>query len=555
MSRSEEASVPWLRTQEDAGAEDRRRLAFLEPLVSRLRGGRLNVVLPNGRALISPAHPDGLQGTIAIERWRALRRLALGGDVGFAEAYIDGDWTSPDLVALLRLAARNVEPLRAAMRGAVFFRWADRLRHLLRANTRRGSRRNIAAHYDLGNDFYALWLDPTMQYSSALWTEDTPDLETAQALKLDRIVELLDLNGGESVLEIGCGWGALATHLAQTRDARVTAITLSPAQLDFARARTGVRDRDGSADFRLQDYRDVRGRFDRVVSVEMLEAVGEARWPHYFQTIARSLKAERPGRPADDHHRRGILPRLSPQSRFHPEACLSRRLPAIEVGARGANRAGGIANPRSAKFRTVLRADARRMAQALPFAMAGSCRARLRRPLPPTLGLLSRLLRGRLHGRDDRRHARVDRARLTASRRGATRITERPMLTRRSAFPLLAAFAAAPALQAFAAEFRPYDEAAAQKAIASGKPVVIHVYAPWCLQCHMQASILDKLKDDPAYGGATFFRVDYDHQKDVVAKLDCPRSTVIAYKGGKEVSRMSWGVTQDSVVNVLKAAM
>ena len=129
------------------------------------------------------------------------------------------------------------------------------------------------------------------------------------------------------------------------------------------------------------------------------------------------------------------------------------------------------------------------------------------------------------------------------------------MLTRRSAFPLLAAFAAAPALQAFAAEFRPYDEAAAQKAIASGKPVVIHVYAPWCLQCHMQASILDKLKDDPAYGGATFFRVDYDHQKDVVAKLDCPRSTVIAYKGGKEVSRMSWGMTQDSVVNVLKAAM
>ena len=119
MSRSEEASVPWLRAQEEAGAEDGRRLAFLEPLVSRLRGGRLNVVLPNGRALISPAHPDGLQGTIAIGRWRALRRLALGGDVGFAEAYIDGDWTSPDLVALLRLAARNVEPLRAAMRGAV----------------------------------------------------------------------------------------------------------------------------------------------------------------------------------------------------------------------------------------------------------------------------------------------------------------------------------------------------------------------------------------------------------------------------------------------------
>jgi len=129
------------------------------------------------------------------------------------------------------------------------------------------------------------------------------------------------------------------------------------------------------------------------------------------------------------------------------------------------------------------------------------------------------------------------------------------MLTRRSAFWLAAALAAAPPVPAAAEEFHPYDEAAAQKAIASGRPVVIHVYAPWCLQCHIQASILDGLKNDPAYRGATFFRVDYDNQKDVVARLDCPRSTVIAYKGGKEISRMSWGITKDSVVNVLKAAM
>jgi thiol-disulfide isomerase/thioredoxin len=129
------------------------------------------------------------------------------------------------------------------------------------------------------------------------------------------------------------------------------------------------------------------------------------------------------------------------------------------------------------------------------------------------------------------------------------------MFSRRSAIKLLAGLAAATAASARAADFHPYAEATAQKAIASGKPVVIHVYAPWCLQCHMQASILDTLKDDPAYQGVTFFRVDYDHQKDVVAKLGCPRSTVIAYKGGKEVSRMSWGVTRDSVVNVLKAAM
>ncbi len=129
------------------------------------------------------------------------------------------------------------------------------------------------------------------------------------------------------------------------------------------------------------------------------------------------------------------------------------------------------------------------------------------------------------------------------------------MLTRRSLFWLVAALAAASPVPAAAFEFRPYDEAAARKAIASGAPVVIHVYAPWCLQCHIQASILDGLKNDPAYRGATFFRVDYDNQKDAVARLDCPRSTVIAYKGGKEVSRMSWGITQASVANVLKAAM
>ena len=176
-----------------------------------------------------------------IERRRTLRRLALRGDVGFAEAYVDRDWTSPDLVALLRLAARNVEALRAVTSGNAAIRFANRLRHLLRGNTRRGSRRNIMAHYDLGNDLYALWLDSTMQYSSGIWTEETPDLEAAQARKLDRVVELLRLDGGESVLEIGCGWGALAMRLVETKEANVTAITLSPAQLEFARARADAR--------------------------------------------------------------------------------------------------------------------------------------------------------------------------------------------------------------------------------------------------------------------------------------------------------------------------
>ena len=128
-------------------------------------------------------------------------------------------------------------------------------------------------------------------------------------------------------------------------------------------------------------------------------------------------------------------------------------------------------------------------------------------------------------------------------------------IMRRSAIIVLAGFAASTCPQAPAAEFRPYDAAAVQETIASGKPVVVHVYAPWCLQCHVQAHYLDALKDDPAYRSVTFFRIDYDNQKDIVAKLACPRSTVIAYKGGKEVARMSWGVTKDSVVSVLRAAM
>ncbi len=182
-----------------------------------------------------------------------------------------------------------MEPVYATARGSMIVRLAIRLRHLMRGNTRRGSRRNIMAHYDLGNDFYALWLDPAMQYSSAIWSADTADLEAAQAAKLDRIVDWLALRGGERVLEVGCGWGALATRLAEEKGAQVTALTLSPAQLDYARARAASSESGARIDFRLQDYRDVEGRFDRIVSIEMIEAVGEARWPLYFRKLAESL--------------------------------------------------------------------------------------------------------------------------------------------------------------------------------------------------------------------------------------------------------------------------
>jgi cyclopropane-fatty-acyl-phospholipid synthase len=266
------------------------RARLFDRLLAGLTAGRMRVILPSGESFVRAGREPGPEATIRIRRWRMLARLLTGGDIGFAEAYVAGDWTSPDPVAVIRLAARNTEELRRAVRGSTPFRVVERLRHLLNRNSRRGSRRNIEAHYDLGNDFYRRWLDGTMLYSSALFDATTPTLEAAQARKLGRIAELLALGGGESVLEIGCGWGALAAHLAEAGAGRVTGITLSPSQLAWARDVAVGRGLDDRVDLRLQDYRDVEETFDRIVSIEMFEAVGEAWWPTYFGTIARALK-------------------------------------------------------------------------------------------------------------------------------------------------------------------------------------------------------------------------------------------------------------------------
>ena len=266
------------------------RRVLVERLIPRLAAGTLRLVLPNGAIVQRAGDAPGPEATLQLHRWRGLARLLVGGDIGFGEAFVAGDWSSPDLVALLRLAARNLDTLDDRLRGATLLRAAARLRHLARPNSRAGSKRNIVAHYDLGNDFYRRWLDGTMLYSSALWGGEAGTLEEAQAAKLARIGDLLGLEGGESVLEIGCGWGALAAHLAATAEARVTGLTLSPAQHAWARrvvAEAGVADR---VDLRIEDYRDVEGAYDRVVSIEMFEAVGEAWWPTYFETVARRLR-------------------------------------------------------------------------------------------------------------------------------------------------------------------------------------------------------------------------------------------------------------------------
>ena len=265
------------------------RIRMIARLMPALRFGRLQIVFPGGEVLNRAGAEPGPDATAILHNWRAISRLATGGDVGFAESWIDGEWTSPDLTSLIRLGIRNSETVDSKTHGSFFSRAANRLTHRRNANSKRKSPRNIQAHYDLGNDFYRLWLDPSMLYSSALWDSKTTTLEDAQQKKLNRICELLDLRGGERILEIGCGWGALAAQMAATPQSHVTGITLSPAQLDWARQEVSAHGRGAQVDLRLQDYRDTTGTFDRIVSIEMLEAVGEAYWPVYFGTIARSL--------------------------------------------------------------------------------------------------------------------------------------------------------------------------------------------------------------------------------------------------------------------------
>ncbi len=260
-------------------------------LLSRLRAGELTLVLPGGERLVARGPRPGPQAQLTLHRWRPLWRLLTQGDLGLARAYRDDDWSSADLTALLAFGAANeaAGDAGSSWRGSAPARWLDRLAHRRHDNTRRGSRDNIAAHYDLGNAFYTQWLDPSMLYSSALYTRGDETLEQAQAARLDRILALVDAPPGAPVLEIGCGWGALALALADRHGAQVTGLTLSTEQLAFARQRAeqaGLADR---LDLRLQDYRDVQGRYARIVSIEMVEAVGEAWWPTYFATLRERL--------------------------------------------------------------------------------------------------------------------------------------------------------------------------------------------------------------------------------------------------------------------------
>jgi cyclopropane-fatty-acyl-phospholipid synthase len=262
---------------------------------SSLAFGSLLLRFPDGDARLYRGRFPGPAGELCIQRpLRFLLRLLARGEIGFAESYMAGDWESPDLVALLDALSLNEEHLGSGPKGLPGARWLDRIVHRLRDNRRGNSRRNIARHYDLGNDFYRLWLDPGMTYSSAVFAGRPEDwrgesLESAQTRKYGRLLDDLGARPGDHVLEIGCGWGGFAQAAAE-RGLRVTGVTLSREQLSFAQARIAAAGLSDLVEFKLQDYRDIRGQFDHAVSIEMLEAVGESYWPTYFQALRRLVR-------------------------------------------------------------------------------------------------------------------------------------------------------------------------------------------------------------------------------------------------------------------------
>lgn len=267
-----------------SAAPSRRDTRLVFDLLAALTGGRLEIRLPNGSNTVLG---DGEHGvSLHIHDETVFSRVLARGDIGLAESYLDGHWDCTDISGLLTLLARNHAALKPLVYGAWHRLLLARVRHWLHRNSKTGSQRNIMAHYDLGNDFYRLWLDPSMSYSAALYGDHDPattPLESAQHAKYRRILQRLQAQPGQRVLEIGCGWGGFA-ELAVADGLHVTGLTLSPAQLAWAQQRVP------QADLRLQDYRDNHEQFDHVVSIEMFEAVGERFWPTYFQSVAAALR-------------------------------------------------------------------------------------------------------------------------------------------------------------------------------------------------------------------------------------------------------------------------
>ena len=262
----------------------------LDEIDGRLRLGGLQVTLPDGAKRKLGFHAKGPRAAVHLSSWMALVRLATSGSVGWYKAWTLGEWSSPDPVRLFELFSVNAAPLGDTGRAKGPFRWVNALAHRLRDNAPGKARKNIAAHYDLGNDFYSAWLDPTMTYSSARFVSRDDSLEVAQLHKIHTLLDRLDLQPSQRLLEIGCGWGTLAIEAAR-RGAQVVGLTLSTEQKAWAERNIAEAGLAGQVEIRLQDYRDTAEQFDAVASVEMVEAVGQRWWGAYLDSIARNLKA------------------------------------------------------------------------------------------------------------------------------------------------------------------------------------------------------------------------------------------------------------------------
>jgi cyclopropane-fatty-acyl-phospholipid synthase len=265
-------------------------------VVRRLAEGRLDFVLPDGRRFRVEGKAPGPAAELRIVNPDLFARLVREGDLGFCDAYLDGWWTSPDLQAFLDLVQRPANDMvNNGYPGLGLLRAYERLRFWLQSNSKTQAKKNISYHYDLGNDFYRLWLDETMTYSSALFLSPQDSLEAAQRRKYASMVDQMGAMPGDHVLEIGCGWGGFAEYAAKERGLKVTCLTISKAQHDYAVERIATAGLADRVEIKLQDYRDERGSYDGIASIEMFEAVGERYWPVYFQTLRDCLK---PGRQA-----------------------------------------------------------------------------------------------------------------------------------------------------------------------------------------------------------------------------------------------------------------
>jgi cyclopropane-fatty-acyl-phospholipid synthase len=264
-------------------------------LASKLQNGRMEFHLPDGRVFRVDAQNPGPVAEIHVHNPDVFARLIREGDLGFSDAYLEGWWSTPDLLSFMDVLHADNDEMYYSFPGMVFVRAFERMRHLLNSNSRRQAKKNISYHYDLGNDFYSLWLDDTMTYSSAIFETGQESLEKAQILKYQNMIDQMGAKPGDHILEIGCGWGGFAEYAAKERGLKVTGLTISKEQYDYAVDRmacAGLRD---LVEIKLQDYRDERGTYDGIASIEMFEAVGEKYWPTYFNAVRNRLK---PGRKA-----------------------------------------------------------------------------------------------------------------------------------------------------------------------------------------------------------------------------------------------------------------